>query len=87
MAISALFSKKQGEDPVRADLVRELQRVQLDMENARSRFNQATEQELIEQTVYELNAIQARYTYFLRLMREYDGVDPDQQPVEGGRSL
>lgn len=87
MAMSALFTKKQNEDPVRADLTRELQRVQTDMENARSRFNQATEQELIEQTVFELNALQARYTYFLRLMREYDGVDAERQPAEGGHSL
>lgn len=82
MAMSALFSKKHQEDPIRVDLVRELNQVRLDLEDARTRFNQATERELIEQTVFELNALQARYTYFLRLMREHEGVDAHQSSGE-----
>lgn len=82
--MSALFTKKQREDPVRADLIRELVQVQEDIEDARKRFNQATEQELIEQTVFELSALQARYAYFLRLMREHDGIG--DTAAEGGES-
>ncbi len=71
MPMSAMFSKKHS-DPARLELIGELRRVQQDIEDARSRFNVVTEKELIEQCVFELNALQARYTYFLRLLREYD---------------
>lgn len=53
--------------------VSELNGVRRDIENARMRFNMATEEELIDQCVYELNALQSRYTYFLRLIRESHG--------------
>ena len=52
------------------DWVSELNGVRRDIEIARARFNMATEGELIDQCVYELNALQSRYTYFLRLIRE-----------------
>jgi len=81
--MNTLFSRKQIDDPVLADLARELQQVQMDMENVRARFNQATEHELIEQAVFEMKAVQARYAYFLRLMREYKGVDEEAQQAGG----
>jgi hypothetical protein len=33
-------------------------------------FGQAIEPEIIEACVYEINALQARYAYYLRLARE-----------------
>lgn len=42
----------------------------LDLENARVRFNHATQPELIEQCVYEINALMARQAYFWRVIRE-----------------
>lgn len=47
-----------------------LRQTQVDLEAARVRFNMATQPELIEQCVYEINALQARYAYFLRVIRE-----------------
>ena len=83
--MNTIFSKKQSDDPVLDDLARELQQVQMDMENVRARFNEATEHELIEQAVFEMKAIQARYAYFLRLMREYKGTDEGVRQAEGER--
>ena len=56
--------------PYRDELIHELSRAKTDLNNARGRFNQATEKELIEQAVFEINALQSRYTYFLRLIKE-----------------
>lgn len=67
------FAGKKKLDFHRDELINELQRVQSDIDDARLRFNQATEKELVDQCVYEINALQSRYTYFLRLIREYDG--------------
>jgi hypothetical protein len=53
--------------------VSELNDVRRDIANARARFNMATEGELIDQCVYELNALQSRQTYFMRLIRESTG--------------
>lgn len=64
---------KKEKDPHWGEWVSELQHVQCAIEQARSRFNMATETELIDQCVYELNALQSRYTYFLRLIRENEG--------------
>ncbi len=72
--IMSTFPKK-AENPARAEIIGELRLVQIDIDDARSRFNQATEQELIEQSVYELNALQARYTYFLRKLKEFDSAN------------
>ncbi|MCL1820636.1 MAG: DUF2508 family protein [Oscillospiraceae bacterium] len=38
----------------------------------RLQFDQALEPELIEAYVFELNALQAKYNYFLRLAREME---------------
>ena len=38
----------------------------------RLQFDQAVEPELIEAYVFELNALQAKYNYFLRLAREME---------------
>ena len=50
--------------------IRDLQETKLDLENARDRFNHATQPELIEQCVYEINALMARQAYFWRIIRE-----------------
>ena len=41
-----------------------------DLRAARAAFNNACEPELVEAAVYEINALQARYAYFLRQARE-----------------
>jgi hypothetical protein len=69
---------KKKSDLQRDELIEELHRVQADIDDARMRFNQATEKELVDQCVYEINALQARYTYFLRQIREHSEIGEAQ---------
>ena len=50
--------------------IKMLRQTKQDLDAARTRFDMATQPELIEQCVYEINALQARYAYFLRVVRE-----------------
>jgi hypothetical protein len=63
-------SKKESAN--RGTWITELEKTQREIELARKRFNQATELELIDQCVFELNALQSRYAYFLRRIKEED---------------
>ena len=54
----------------RTQWFKELREAGLDLANARERFNQATQPELIEQCVFEINALMARQAYFWRVIRE-----------------
>ena len=66
------MTKTKPESAIKENLLRELEDTRFELDNARARFNMATEPELIEQCVYEMNALQSRYAYFLRLIREED---------------
>lgn len=48
---------------------------------AYSGFNTAGDPDLIESFVYEINALQARYTYLLRQVKALDQVEQPQQIV------
>ena len=50
----------------------ELARTRTLTNQAYSCFNQACDQELIESYVYEINALQARYNYLLRRVKELE---------------
>lgn len=39
-------------------------------------FNDASDPDLIESYVFEINALQSRYTYLLRQVKELDGEEP-----------
>ena len=54
----------------RETLLRELSETQQRLGEANARFNMATQPELIEQCVYEINALMARQSYFWRVIRE-----------------
>lgn len=43
------------------------------LECAYARFDASTEPELVEASIYEINAAQARYNYLLRLVKEIGG--------------
>ncbi|MDR0294052.1 MAG: DUF2508 family protein [Oscillospiraceae bacterium] len=55
-------------------LLRELSETQERLSEANARFNMATQPELIEQCVYEINALKARHAYYIRVLREEDGL-------------
>ena len=51
-------------------LIEELRETQRNLSAANARFNTVTQPELIEQCVYEVNALKARHAYFIRVLRE-----------------
>jgi hypothetical protein len=52
------------------EVLRILGELRDDMHTARLQFNQAVEPELVDACVFELNALQSRYNYYLRVARE-----------------
>jgi len=70
--IAIPFSKKRP-DPLeseRRELLGELHAAKAELERARRAFDYATEPELVEASVYELGALEARYSFALRRLRE-----------------
>jgi hypothetical protein len=60
-------------DTERKLLISELEETQRRLAGANARFNMATQPELIEQCVYEINALKARHAYYIRVLREEEG--------------
>ena len=50
-------------------LTQELEKIKLELTQAYSDFNNSLEPELIEASVWEINALQARYGYLYRTVR------------------
>ena len=57
----------------RRELQEELARTRILTNQAYSCFNTANDDELIESYVYEINALQARYNYLLRRLKQLEG--------------
>lgn len=55
------------------ELLRELSELRGALAAAYMRFDTATEPELVDACVYEINAAQSRYNYQLRLIKERGG--------------
>ncbi|MCL2002893.1 MAG: DUF2508 family protein [Oscillospiraceae bacterium] len=55
-------------------LLGELLETQQRLSEANARFNMVTQPELIEQCVYEINALKARRAYYIRVLREEGGI-------------
>ena len=54
----------------RKAVMESLEKTQRQLQYAHTEFNRASEPELVESAVYEINALQARYAYLLRRVRE-----------------
>ncbi len=76
---SSSFKKKEQEQE-KQELLESLRQTREELRWARNAFNNAVEPELVEACVYEINALQARYAYFLRQARE-------QKAEEGAGSI
>lgn len=50
-------------------IIEAIRRVCADIDAAQSRFQQETDADLIEASVYELQSLRAKYRYFLRVAR------------------
>lgn len=68
----AIFKKRNEMDSEQLEVLEGLREAADELATARERFNRACEPELVEECVYEINARQARYAYFLRIAREKD---------------
>ncbi|MCI5927199.1 MAG: YaaL family protein [Pseudoflavonifractor capillosus] len=69
------FCKKHPtpQDEERDELLEGLARTRTLIAQAYSGFNSARDPDLIESYVFEINALQARYSYLLRRVKEMDG--------------
>ena len=61
------------QDEERDTLLEGLSRTRILIAQAYSGFNSARDPDLIESYVFEINALQARYSYLLRRVKELDG--------------
>ena len=61
------------EDPERRELLGALSRTRALMEQAYGDFNAASDGDLIESYVFEINALRARYNYLLRRVKALEG--------------
>jgi len=71
-----------GDDAMR-ELLGELNATRGELANAYARFNYTVEPELVEACVYEINAIQSRYGYLLRVIKENGGGTAAFEAQEG----
>ena len=70
------MAKKQKDTlwPTDKELRQELDGISRQLKEAYDRFNYACEPELIEASIFEINALKAKYDYFLRCIKERAGL-------------
>lgn len=73
---SVLFPRraKQAQNTERTQLMQSLAHTRVLISQAYNGFNTAHDQELIESYVFEINALQSRYSYLLRRIKELEAV-------------
>ena len=79
-------SRKYAPDPETLALRAELQAAQSELALAYRQFDQATAPELVEASIYEINALKARSDYLLRCIKTQLGEGPcvAASSVKGG---
>ena len=70
MRKSLRFRRAVARDSAKQELFDELHVLHAALEEAYMRFDEATEPELVEACVYEINAAQSRYNYQLRRIKD-----------------
>ena len=65
------------------ELFNELGDMRAALEDAYMRFNMTSEPELVDACIFELNALQSRYNYLLRLVKESGGIAASRIYSEG----
>lgn len=66
----------------RQELLEGLDRTKVLIDQAYSCFNRADDPDLIESYVFEISALQSRYSYLLRRVRELDAAQPPVLPAQ-----
>ena len=73
MLQSAQRSRRITQEEERRELVSSLAHTRTLINQAYSGFNMASDSNLIESYVFEINSLQARYNYLLRRVKELEG--------------
>lgn len=71
--------QRREEEAIRRELERSLEQTRLQLAQAYTGFNSVTDQELVESFIYEIQALQARYSY---LLRQRKTLEPQSAPAE-----
>lgn len=67
------MAKRPNADPILLELQRELQTTQQTLKDAYVRFDCACDGDLVEASIYEINALKARSNYLLRRIKARSG--------------
>lgn len=54
------------------NIVADIREVCIELNSAYARFNNETNEDLLESTIFEIEALKARYRYLLKMARESD---------------
>ena len=79
-------TKKDTQWPTDKELRQELEQINRQLKEAYDRFNYACEPELVEASIFEINALKARSDYLLRCIKTQLGEGPcvAASSVKGG---
>ena len=76
MAEAVRFGRRQtalqAREEERRQLVEEMRATRAQLNHAYAQFNLYTDPDLVDACVYEINALQSRYSYFVRLAKQLD---------------
>ena len=78
-----LLQQPVSSDPKLQELFTELSDTRFALAQAYVRFDNTTEPELVDACIFELNALQSRYNYLLRLVKESGGIAASRIYSEG----
>lgn len=78
-----LLRREVARDASMQDLFSELSDTRFALAQAYVRFDNTTEPELVDACIFELNALQSRYNYLLRLVKESGGIAASRIYSEG----
>ena len=78
-----LLRRDVARDSSLQELFAELSDTRFALVQAFDHFNNATESELVDAGIYEINAVQARYNYLLRVIKEQGGESACKIYTEG----
>ena len=73
MPQSVQRARRVSQEEERRDLISSLSHTRTLINQAYSGFNMASDSDLIESYVFEINALQARYNYLLRRVKDLEG--------------
>lgn len=73
MPQSVQRARRVSQEEERRDLISSLSHTRTLINQAYSSFNMASDSDLIESYVFEINALQARYNYLLRRVKDLEG--------------